>query len=81
MLKTYQNTSGILNINHMNAALYSVIGSAVNWILFNINIACINNNFKEKNTSNEEVKRSILSILKFQELIPDLLNVSKQTIS
>lgn len=81
MLRTYINNGGVLNENHVNAALCSVFGSSINWMLFNINIACNSDDLNEKDKANEEVKSSIMSLLKYQKLIPDLMNISKQVLS
>ena len=40
MLKTYVKSGGVLNIAHINAALHSLFGSMMNWMLYNIEAAC-----------------------------------------
>ncbi|MBX3708739.1 MAG: hypothetical protein KIT56_05770 [Gammaproteobacteria bacterium] len=65
-----------LNVNHVNAALYSLIGSAVNWMLFNIKLACASDVLEEKDRAAGEVNSSIMAIKKAEILIPRLLELS-----
>lgn len=78
MLRTYIESGRRLNINHVNAALYSVVGSAVNWILFNIKLGCTNDIPKENNTATEEINSSVMSIKKAKILIPELVKISME---
>lgn len=76
MLHTYIKSGRMLNINHVNAALYSLVGSAVNWILYNIKLACTTDVPKEKDTATEEINSSVMAMKRLGVLIPDLLKVS-----
>lgn len=76
MLGAYINDGQRLNANHVNAALYSLIGSAVNWMLFNIKLACASDILEEKDRAAGEVNSSIIAIKKAEILIPKLLELS-----
>jgi len=76
MLDTYIKGGRRLNINHVNAALYSLIGSAVNWMLFNIRLAITSELPGEKRQAAEEVNSSLITIRKVERLIPELLEIS-----
>lgn len=81
MLETYVKSGGILNISHMNAALHSVFGSAINWMLYNIELICTSVVQKERDTAEEEVNSALSSMMCFKKLIPDLLMISKKVAS
>lgn len=76
MLDAYIKCGRRLNINHVNAALYSLIGSAVNWMLFNIRLACAGEFSEEKRRAAEEIQSSVITIKKAKILISELLDAS-----
>ncbi len=78
MLRTYLESGRMLNINHVDAALYSLVGSAVNWILYNIKLACTSDIQGEKDTATEEINTSLMSMKRLEVLIPDLVKISMQ---
>jgi thiamine kinase-like enzyme len=76
MLRAYTQSGRTININHVNAALYSLAGSAVNWILYNINLACTTDAQGERDTASDEINASVRTIKKLEHLIPHLLKLS-----
>ena len=74
MLNTYTKSGGKLNINHVNAALYSMVGSMVNWMLYNIELACTSDVPSTINTATEEIVWAVRTMKKFKKLVPDLLD-------
>ena len=76
MLQTYIRSGGILDANLMVAALNAVYGGMMNWMLYNIAIACSSNIPEEKDTASKEVNSSVQSMEKLKLLIPDLVQVS-----
>lgn len=74
MLNTYTKSGGKLNVNHVNAALYSMVGSMVNWMLYNIEIACTSDAPSTRNTATEEVVWAVMSMKRLKKLLPDLLD-------
>ena len=72
---TYIKSGGMLNTNHVNAALYSLVGSTVNWMRYNIELACTSNAQEEKDTAIKEVNLAMTTIMRFKILMPDLLKV------
>ena len=75
MLRTYTKSGGTLNKNHLNAALYSLVGSGVNWMLYNIQIACTSGVSEEKSTATNEIYEVLMTIISLKALIPNLLNI------
>lgn len=76
MLNTYIKSGCALNPNHVNAALYSMVGSTVNWMLYNIKLACSSDVLRETDTAIEEVNSCVTSIKRLKILLPDLLKAS-----
>jgi aminoglycoside phosphotransferase (APT) family kinase protein len=76
MLRTYLKSGGMLNISHVNAALYSLVGSMVNWMLYNIKLVCTSDLQEEKDTAIAEVHWAVMTMIRLKTLIPDLLKVS-----
>ena len=76
MLRTYIESGRMLNINHVNAALYSLVGSAVNWILYNIKLACTSDAPQEIDMATKEINSSVMAMKRLKVLIPDLLKIS-----
>ena len=76
MLQTYIKSGRRLNLNHVNAALFSLVGSAVNWMLFNIKLACTTHVLEEKKQAEEEINSSVMAIKKSKIRIPELLSLS-----
>jgi thiamine kinase-like enzyme len=76
MLDTYIKCGRKLNVDHINAALHGLIGSSVNWMLFNIKIACTSEVLEEKNNAAKEINSSLMAIKKAKILIPELFALS-----
>lgn len=76
MLRIYIKSERMLNRNYVNAALYSLVGSAINWILYNIKLACTSDAPREKDTATEEINMSVMSMKRLKVLVPDLLKIS-----
>jgi len=76
MLRTYIKSGGMLNINHVNAALYSSVGSMVNWMLYNIELFCTSDVPSERDTATEEINQVVTTMMKLNKLIPDILKTS-----
>jgi thiamine kinase-like enzyme len=72
MLQTYLQYGGKYNSKHTNAALHSVYGSIINWILYNIHSACNSKNSSTMDTANNEINNAISGLKKLKKLIPKL---------
>lgn len=75
MLQTYIESGGILDLNLVNAALNSIFGSGINWMLYNIDLIFSSELAEERNTAIEEINWVLLVINQLKQLIPELLNV------
>lgn len=67
-------SGGKLDANHVNAALYSMVGSMVNWMLYNIERACTDAVPSTQNTATKEINGAVMSMKRLQILLPDLLD-------
>jgi thiamine kinase-like enzyme len=76
ILRTYIKSGGMLNISHVNAALYAMFGSLLNWMLYNIETACTSDVPSARNTGIEEINWALMNIVRLNILIPGLLKVS-----
>ena len=59
----------------MNAALYAMFGSMLNWMLYNIEIACTSDVLSARDTAIEEVNWVLMIIMRLEGLSSDLLEV------
>lgn len=75
MLRTYNQSNGILHINLLNAALNVFFGSMINWLLYNIEPACSGDAPEERDTAIKEVNSTVLMIERLNMLIPTLLKI------
>lgn len=75
MLETYVKSGGVINANHVNAALYSSFGSMINWMLYNIEVACTSVAQMEKDTATREVHDALSNMISMKRLIPELFKV------
>jgi thiamine kinase-like enzyme len=76
MLHVYIKSGGSLKTNHMKPAFYSSIGSMINWMLHNIELACNSDVQKEKEAAAEEINSIITEMMNFKALAADLLEIS-----
>lgn len=76
MLDTYKKSGGIINPNHINAAILSSFGSMINWILYNIEVACTSVIQEEQNTATKEINDTLNNMICLKNLIPHLFNNS-----
>ena len=76
MLHRYNESGGTLNRSHANAALYSLVGSGINWMLYNIELACENEVPSIRDTAIKEINWTILTMIRLEILFPDLLKIT-----
>ena len=75
MLRTYISSGGTLNLNHMNAAFYSSIGSMIFWMIYNIDMVCTSDVPEIRATAIKEISEVMIAMKKFNVLVADLLIV------
>lgn len=75
MLQTYIKSGGILDLNLLNAVLNADFGSGINWMLYNIDLACTSVIEEERNTAIEEINWVLMATKRLKQMIPDLLKV------
>lgn len=72
MITTYQKAGGLLNKDHLKAALNGTL-SMLGWLMYNIERSSTNNESEDKTVGTEQVSHTLATILKLRSLIPDLL--------
>jgi len=75
MLQTYKKSGGLLNKQHIEPALQAGFGSMIHWMIYNIEIACMSDSDVEKNRACEQIESVMSSMMKLQDMIPQLLKV------
>lgn len=77
ILRTYEKYGGLLNKNHIEAALQALSSGTINWLLYNIEIACTSEVSEEKNKACKEIEEIIMpmNITRSQALISELLKI------
>ena len=78
MLRVYIQSGGALNKNHVSAALYAPIGSMVNWIMYNLDLACTSHDPEVAQTTMQEISGALKSMKRYEQLIPDLMMISRK---
>lgn len=76
MIETYVKSGGFYNKSHVEASLYAAFGNSINWLLYNIDIACESKLLQERENSAREISTIIDSIPRYKELMPILLQVN-----
>jgi len=76
MISTFIKCGGRLNANHVDAALNTIFGSRIHWILYNINLVCTTDVSEERDTGINEINRSLMEMIRAKKLMPDLFKIS-----
>lgn len=74
MFKTYIKFGGLLDKNHIEATLNGIYGSTINWLLYNINLVCGDNDVNRKDAAINEINNCLATGEKLTKLYPVLLN-------
>jgi len=75
MLNRYIKVYGELNINQIEAALRSVYGSQINWLIYNLELFFNNNILQEKNKVTNEINTVLITMKNFEIKIQKLLEI------
>lgn len=73
MILTYRQHGAPFEPTHLTAALYSVYGSMINWIRFNITVMSKASQPNSEKTAHHEIINAIARIKKIDHLMTDLL--------
>lgn len=74
MLYTYQQYGGIVDRCIVEAAFYGVIGNWINWMVYNINRSINSECLEQKRLGIEQVNQVLPTILRVENLKPDIVN-------
>ena len=77
MLMTYVENGEPLEPDHLAAALYSVYGSMINWVQFNITITDKAGLPNSKKTAHQEITAALERIKKINQFFCDLVNMQR----
>lgn len=77
MISAYKKSGGLFNVNHAEAALNSLFGNQIFWLMHNLKIA-LNDTSRVENTKvSHEINEVLISMKKISDKIPDLISVLK----
>lgn len=76
MLDTYTKSGGVLNMGQMEAALLSIYGSQINWLLYNVELFLSSDAPGEKATAVKEINSVLMAMKKLENKIPNLLKLT-----
>jgi hypothetical protein len=78
MLKQYIKSGGRFEKRHIQAALYGIYGSTINWLLHNIKIVCNSTDDAAIDIASNHIHQTILTSYKFDNIYSDLYDISKK---
>lgn len=78
MLHTYERNGGLLNKNHIEAALHALYGGVINWMLYKIEFACTSDFSEERNKVCNEMEGFLMTVERLQALISQLLKIKQK---
>jgi Ser/Thr protein kinase RdoA (MazF antagonist) len=73
MMQAYTAAGGILDITLMEAAFNAVLGNWINWMVYNINRACLEQECEQKTLGIEQVNQVLKTITTLINIIPGLM--------
>jgi hypothetical protein len=75
MLQIYKKHGGLLNQNHIEAALHALSGGTINWLLYHIESVCTRDIPEEKYRVCSEIEGVLMSIMPSPPLFSQLLKI------
>jgi len=75
MINVYQETGGIINTDHLEAAFYGTF-SWIGWLVYNIERSCVSDESEYKNLGMEQANKTLNTILRLQVIIPELIKIT-----
>lgn len=73
MMQAYTAAGGILDITLLKAAFNAVLGNWINWMVYNINRACLEQECEQKTLGIEQVNQVLKTIITLKNIIPVLM--------
>ncbi len=74
MLQTYTKAGGHVDADLLQAAFNGVQGNWLNWMVYNIERACMDQESEQKSLGIKEVNQVLKTIVKLKNIIPDLMH-------
>lgn len=75
MLQAYRNAGGVVDTSMVEASFYGVLGNWINWLAYNIERSFHSDDKEQRKLGTEQVKLVLPTILKVQQLIPELMGM------
>lgn len=72
MIDAYKAAGGIIDEDILEAAFYGVLGNCINWMVYNIQRACNEEDPEQQSMGIEQVALVLPTILRIKELMPEL---------
>ncbi|MBA2654411.1 MAG: aminoglycoside phosphotransferase family protein [Gammaproteobacteria bacterium] len=74
MIHTYQQAGGVINKEHIVAAIGGVF-SWIGWLVYNINRSCVAGDSEQKSMGITQVNETLATILRLQIVMPEVINL------
>lgn len=74
MIDTYQKSGGVINKDHIVAAIYGAF-SWIGWLVYNIDRSCVPDDSEHKTMGVEQVNQTLATILRLQMVIPEVIKI------
>ncbi len=74
MIETYQKSGGVINKDHVIAAIYGAF-SWIGWLVYNIERSCVPGDSEHKTMGIEQVNQTLATILRLQAVIPGVIEI------
>lgn len=74
MMEVYIDSGGPINKSNLQAAFDSVLGNWINWMVYNIERACLIDDPEQKALGIEQVDHVLRTIINIKSITPDLMN-------
>ena len=73
MMRAYTAAGGSLDQSLLQAAFNGVLGNWINWMVYNIERACMEQECEQKTLGIEQVNQVLKTIVKLKDIIPSLM--------
>lgn len=74
MIQAYTKAGGKINQKHLHASFYGILGNWLNWMVYNIERACVRpNELSQKSLGEEQVQQVLVTLSRLAPLVTSLL--------
>jgi thiamine kinase-like enzyme len=73
MIQTYQKAGSVIQKDHLEAIFDGILNNWLNWMLFNVERACVAEESEQKHIGIEQVTIVLPAIVHFKQRVPELI--------